>query len=106
MGITDGRIGCLKICKQFRRGIPFADVAAQHSVDESRLRAKAGIAGELDNDMDGSVMGNAVEPEDLIEAQLKQNAKRRFLRAAISFAGDKPIKRRLLANDTIDQFMT
>ena len=58
---------------QFRVGLVFLPhVAAQHGVEESGLRAEARLLAHLDGLVDGGVIGHAVEPEDLVEAEAQQ----------------------------------
>ncbi len=56
--------------------------------------------------MHGGVVGDAVEPEHLIEAEAKQNLQGRLLGAAFGPARDEPVERSLPADYAIDEFLT
>ena len=55
--------------------------------------------------MHGSVVGNPVEPENLVEAQPQQVLEAGFLFTAISLSADEPVERGLPADDAIDEFL-
>ena len=63
------------------------------------------LLGQFDGFVHGGVVGDAVEPENLVKAEAQQVLQRRLLRAAGGLAGDQPIQRRLPADDAIDQFL-
>jgi hypothetical protein len=55
--------------------------------------------------MDGGVGWDAVEPEDLVEAQAKQILNAGILLPVIGFLGNEPIKRGLVADNAVNQFL-
>ena len=86
-------------------GIELAEVTAQDGVDEAGLRAEAGLFGLLDGFIDGGVVGDAVEPENLVEAKAQECLQHRLLGAALRFARDQPIQRSLPTDDAIHEFL-
>ncbi len=85
--------------------VKLAKTAAQHGVHEARLRAKAVPFGQFDRFVDGGVIGDAAEPENLVEAEPQQNLERGFLRATGGLARDEPVERGLPAHDSVSQFL-
>ena len=69
MRVTEVRLRGFEIRKRGFGGVEFAQVTAQDGVDESRLRTEAGLFGLLDGFVNGGVIGNAVEPENLVKAE-------------------------------------
>lgn len=63
------------------------------------------MLGHLDRFMNGGVVGDAVQPENLEEAESQQILKPCFLCAALRFAGDKPVERGLPADDTKNELL-
>ena len=86
--------------------VEFAQIGAQDGVDEAGLRDVAGALGLLDGLMDGGVRRNAVEPENLVEAEPQQVDERRArLAAGRGLARDEPVERRLPADDAADELV-
>ena len=67
--------------------------------------AEAQSFGQLDRFMHGGVVGNALQPEQLVEPQVQQGPQRGVLGAAVGFARDQPVQRALPADHAIDQFL-
>ena len=61
--------------------------------------------GKLDGLVDGGVVGDAVVPENLIEAQPLDILQQWFLWAVLGFARDEPVQSGLPAHEAIDQFL-
>src|SRR6266571_3259752 len=106
MGIAKARLGGFEFLEQSFRFVALAGEAAQYGVDETGLRAIAQLAGQRDGFVHHRMVGDAVEPEYLIEAEAQQRLQRGFLRAARSFAGNQPVECSLPADDAIGQFLT
>lgn len=85
--------------------ISFAKVTAKDSVDETGLRAEAELPGEFDHFVDGGVVGNSFEPEDLIEPEAEENLQRLLLCSAFGFFGNQPVEGGLPANDAKGEFL-
>ncbi len=100
MGLGHFEFGQRRAC---RGG--FSRVRAEQTVDESRLRAAVVSLGELDGFVHGSVRRDAVEAEELVEAESQQELHIGQLRAAASVACDEPVERGLPANDTEGEFL-
>ena len=105
MGIADMRLGGFQAFKQRLRGLKFAQVPAKQGVDEARLRAASALFRQFDGLIDGSVIGDAIEAEDLIKTEPQHDLKRPLLCPGPGFAGDQPVQRGLPSHDAADQFM-
>ncbi|MEY2467109.1 MAG: hypothetical protein QOD03_1630, partial [Verrucomicrobiota bacterium] len=57
-------------------------------VHKPGLRAKAAAFGLLNGFVDGGVIGNAVEPKNLIKAEAQEILQANFLRSSGSFLSD------------------
>ena len=82
-----------------------AEIAPKKGIDEAGLRTEAALLGELHGLMDGGVVGNAVEPENLVEAEAQQGLECGLLFAPPRFERDEPVQRGLPADDAIDDFL-
>src|SRR5208282_6555284 len=82
-----------------------AQVAAQNSVHKTGLGAETVLFGEFDGFVDGSVVGNPVEPKNLVEAEPQQVLQGGLLFAPICFSGDEPVEGRLPAHDAVHDFL-
>ena len=82
-----------------------AQITAQHSVHKTGLGAETVLFGQLDGFVDGGVIGNPVEPKNLVEAEPQQILQGRFLFPPVGFAGDEPVERSLPAHDAIGDFL-
>ena len=103
---AEGGLGDFHVGEDFFHLVKFAQVAAQDGVDEAGLRNVAGALGLLDGFMDGGVRRDAVEPENLVEAESQQVDERRArLAAGRGLAGDKPVECGLPADNATDEFM-
>ena len=76
MGEGEGGLGCLQFLEQPAGFLAFAGIAAEEGVDEARLRAESELPGQRDGFMHSGVVGDAVEPEHLIEPQPQQDLQR------------------------------
>jgi hypothetical protein len=65
----------------------------------------AELVGEVDGFVDGGVIGDAVEEEELVKAQAEKGAHAVLLGAAGGFAIDQPVEGGLLSDDTEDEFL-
>ena len=66
---------------------------------------KADLPGQFDRFVDGGMLGDAIEPEDLVKAQPQQVAQQRLLCARRRLARDQPVQRRLPADDAVGQLL-
>ena len=105
MGIAEVRLSRFEVGEEGFGGVEFAQVAAQDGIDEAGLRAESVLPGLLDGFVDGGVVGDAVEPENLVEAETQEILQSGFLGAAGSLAGDEPIERGLPADDAVNEFL-
>ena len=83
----------------------FAQIAAQNGVHKTGLGAKTVLLGQFDGFMDGGVVGNPVEPENLVKAEPQQILQGRFLFPPVGFPGDEPVERGLPAHDAVSDFL-
>jgi hypothetical protein len=100
------RLMGLEFGQQAAGVLKFAQVTAQHRVDKSGLRTETALPRQLDRFVDRGMMRDAIEPEDLVQPKPQEILQRRFLDAALRFAGDEPIERCLPAHDAINQLLT
>jgi hypothetical protein len=105
MGEAEVWLGRFEVLEKFSRWFGFPEISAQNGIDESGLGAEAGLAGQLDRLVDRGVIGDAVEPEDLVKAELEQMLERTFLGAILRFAGNKPVEGLLPADDAVNQLL-
>ncbi len=105
VGETKAGIVGFKRGEKFDGRRTFAGVAAQEGVDEAGLGAEAEAAGEFDGFMNGGVVGDATEPEHLIEAKPEKDLEGEFLRATGGLAGDEPVERALPADGAVNEFL-
>ena len=68
--------------------LAFAEITAQDGVDETCLRTEAEHPGQFDGFVDGGMIGNACEPEQLIQSKAQQNLQPQFLGSARGFPGE------------------
>ena len=103
--MANGRIGNFQVGQKFFGLVSFAQIATQNGVYKSSLRTKAALFGEFDRFVDGGVVGNPVEPENLVEAEAQQILERGFLFAPVGFSHNEPVERGLPAHDAINNFL-
>jgi len=106
MGIAQVRLRGFQLGQQAPGGVELAQVAAQDSVNEPRLQVEAALPGQLDGFVNGGVVGDAIEPKDLVKAEPQEVLQDWLLGARVGFAGDQPIKGGLPADDAIGQLLT
>ena len=94
-----------QFAQQALRRVERPQVTAQHRIDEPRLRAEAGMFGQFDGFMDRGMIGDSLEPEDLVQTQSEEILQPGLLRARAGFSPDQPIQRRPPANHPIHQFL-
>ena len=82
-----------------------AQETAQDGVHKAGLGPKAIALGQLDRLVNGGVVGDAVEPENLVEPEAQQVLQARFLWPALGFSRDEPVERGLPAHDPQHEFM-
>src|ERR1039458_9714087 len=78
--------------QQALRGVGLAQVAPQDGIDESRLRMKAALFGQLDRLVDGGMLGYAIEPKDLVKAEPQQVLQYWLLHAGCRPSRGEPIR--------------
>jgi hypothetical protein len=99
------RLGGFELGQRLLRGFGLAQIPAQDRVHETGLRPETAALCQLDGFVDGGVVGDTVEPEDLVEPQAQQVLEHQLLRAAAGSTRDQPVQGGLPADDTIDQFL-
>jgi hypothetical protein len=97
--------GNFQIGQEFFSLARFTQVAAQNGVHKTGLRAEAALLGEFHGFVDGGMVGNAVEPENLVEAEAQQVLEHVLLFASVGFSQDEPVECGLPADDAIDNFL-
>ena len=97
MGVAEGGLGGFEFGERGGDGLALAEAAAHEGIDEAALRAEAEFFGDLDGFVDDGVVGNAIEPESLVETEAEENLQRDFLDAALGLARDEPVERGLPA---------
>ena len=99
------RLRGFEFAEQFFGRVSFAQIAAQNGVHKTGLGAKTTLLGQFDCFIDSRVVGDAVEPEDLVEAEPQQILQGRFLFPPVGFAGDEPVQCCLPADDAVRDFL-
>jgi len=102
---ADGGLSLFEELKFLDGLVAFAKVSAKDGVDEAGLRTEAEAFAKLDGFMDGGVIGNAVEPKDLVEAEAQENLNGEVLAASAGFAVDEPIEGALPADEAECEFV-
>jgi hypothetical protein len=106
VGVAEVGFGVFELVEEEAGSVAFAAVATEESVEEAGLGSEAGMAGEFDGFVDGGVVGDAVEPEELVETEAEEGAEGGLLVAAGGgFAGDEPVEGGLPADDAVDEFL-
>ena len=101
--MSEGGIGKLDFFEKGAGLGAFAGVSAQDGINEARLVVQSGLLGEFDGFIDRGVVGDAVQPEHLEEAQLQERADHGFLLFARSFAVDEPVEGAFPAGDAVNE---
>ena len=99
-------LGNFHVGENFPDLVGFAQIGAEDGVDESGLAMITGAFGLLDGLVNSGVRWDAVEPENLVEAEPQEVAQGRpqFARG-IGLAGDEPVERGLPAHDAADELV-
>src|SRR5262249_49107531 len=106
VGIADVGLGRLEFGEQGFGGVELAEVTAEDGVDESGLGAEASLFCLFNSFIDGGMVRDAVEPEDLVEAKSQEVLQHRLLRAAWGgLAGNEPVKGGLPADDAVNELL-
>jgi hypothetical protein len=87
------------------RFVGFAQVTAQDGVDEARLGAVTAAFGLLDGFVDGGVIRDAIQPENLVEPEPQQVLQAGLLFAPGRLAVNQPVERGLPAHDAKNEFL-
>ena len=82
-----------------------AGATPEQGIDEARLRFTAQILGQRDRLVDSGVVGNALQPEHLVEGQAEDDQDGLFLLAALGALVDQPVEGALPADDSSHQFL-
>jgi hypothetical protein len=105
VGIAQVRLTGFEAVDECAGLLPFPAVGAEDGVDETALGAGAEGAGEFDGLVDDGMVGHAIEPEQLVEAEAEECGEGGGRVGLPAFASDEPVKESLLAADAIDQFL-
>ena len=100
---TDGGPGGFEVVEFAAQDVTLAQAAPEDGVDKPGLRGKARLAGQFDRLVHRGVIGNAIQPEQLVQAEAKEDLQRGLLGAAIGATGDEPVKRPFPADTTENQ---
>ncbi len=99
------RLGLLERLQRAAGLILFTRITAKERVDEASLRLEAKSFDQLDRLVHSRVIGHAIEPEKLVEAETQEMLQFGLLYAAIGLAGDEPVERGLPAHDAAAEFL-
>ncbi|MST00530.1 MAG: hypothetical protein EXS29_04360 [Pedosphaera sp.] len=99
------RLGLLELLQRAARLGLFARVTAEERVDEADLRLEAEPFDQLDRLVHGGVVGHAIEPEKLVEAEAQEMQQLGLLYASVGLAVDEPVERGLPAHDAAAEFL-
>lgn len=105
MGPGDGGIGVAEGGEFGADTVAIAVAAPEHGIEEAALRDETGLAGEFDRFVDGGVGRDAVEKEQLVDAEAEKVLERGLLGASVGAPGDDPVEGGALAEDAVDEFL-
>ena len=103
---AEARLVGFQIRQQTPCGLELSQITAQQGIGEAGLCCEAEMLDQLDSLVHRGVVGDTLEPEDLVKPETQQVLQARFGRAVLGFSVDQPIQRCLPANDAIDQLLT
>jgi len=103
----------LELGQERTSAVSLAQITSEQCIDEPGLAVESVAFCQLDTLMNGRMVGNALQPEDLVEAQAQDVLNDRELSTnggyvACSVPGlpaDQPIERRLPPHHAIDEFL-
>src|SRR5438093_5353703 len=98
MGVAQVRLRVFELFQLTLEARALAQATAQQRVDKSTLRTESQFAGQLDRIVDRRVIGDAVEPEELVQAKPQQDLQELLLSAPGGLARDEPIESGLPAH--------
>ena len=71
--MAESWLGALELIERTPNGLALAQPAAQKGVDEARLGVAAHLLGEGDRLVDGGMVGDSLQPEQLVESQAQDH---------------------------------
>jgi hypothetical protein len=101
---TEVRLASFQAFKFTAERVTFPDAAAQEGVDETGLGTEPEALGEFDRFVDGGMIGNAVEPEELVKAEAKKDLEQKLLGAPVGATRNQPIEGGLPADGAEGKF--
>ena len=94
-----------QLCQEAPGAVELAQEAAEEGVDESGLGAEAGFLGQLNGFVDSGMVGDAVEPENLVKPEAQEVLEHRVLGAPVGFPRDEPVEGGLPADDAVNKLL-
>ena len=85
--------------------IAIAVASAEDGVEKSALVVEPGFPGEHDRLVDGGVGRDAIEEEELVDAEPEKILERGLLATSVGAAGDDPIECRALSKNAVNQLL-
>jgi hypothetical protein len=67
-----GRIFVAQVVEQFVSHVLLTDIISKDGIEKAGLRGATQFLAQLDDLMDGGVIGDAIEPKNLIKPQSEQ----------------------------------
>src|SRR5262245_52142418 len=104
MGVTKGRIGTLQVLKRDPRGGLLTHIVPEDRIDVTGLPAEPQSVRQLDGFVDRRVVWDAVEPEELVKAEMEDVIEAGLGRAIVpAFLVDQPLERAAPTDDPEDE---
>ena len=104
VGLAKRRAFLLQIRNVTGDLLPLAEEAPQHGIDETGLAEASLGLGQADTLINDGVLGDAVEEENLVQAEPENLPHGRFLFSAFGGALDQPVKQPPPSNAAGDEF--
>jgi hypothetical protein len=76
--MSEGWVGLFQIFEQRARGVVLAQVAAQDGIHETGLGLQSFALGNLHRFIDRGMIGDAIQPKNLIQAKAQQDLEQGF----------------------------
>ncbi len=105
VGPGNGWVRLLQLLDLLSQALPVPVASAKHRIHEPALLRKPSLPGQLNRLMDGCMGGDAIEEEQLIQAEPQQVMQGGLLRASSGPAVDDPVQRRALPHHPVNQLL-
>src|SRR5579864_5245979 len=103
--ITQSGAFLLELIQQGPRCVMLPEVTAQNRVYESGLWPEPALFGQFDGNMHRGVIGDPVEPKNLVQTEAQEVLQSGLLDPVSGLASDQPIEGGLPANDAVHEFL-